>query len=366
LKQIVIRWKLIAVALVILAGAPFIYQQERSDDETDDSQRITTSVSLVSINVVVLDKFGFPVSGLKKEDFTVYDNGSPQNITFFAETSEPMSVVLIIDSSGSTYKKITMIKQGAIEFIRRIHESRPRDRIAVVNFNDDISLLASFNSSWRQKIALVQDRIDAMGGTALYDTLYLTSKDVLNRISGRKTVVLFTDGIDNKSLKDFNEAFRWSLSSDATFHVITVDNLNQALSDAGRDYYSLSRRSYYAYMQGEAKSRDGIIDPQWSHDMRRQNSSRDVLELAYRLSYQMLQRLAATSGGNFFKVAEYDELPGIYRKIASELPYYYTIGYQPDFERMKPDEFHQIEVQVSNAELSPRYRRGYYYRPAAK
>ncbi|MBN2431926.1 MAG: VWA domain-containing protein [Acidobacteria bacterium] len=360
------RWKFILISLVILTGAPFLYQQDRSAEETDPTRRITTSVSLVSINVVVLDKFGFPVSGLKKEDFTIFDDGTPQDITFFAETSEPMSVVLIIDSSGSTYKKITMIKQGAIEFIRRLHESRPRDRIAVVNFNDDISLMAPFSTSWRQKTALIQDRIDAMGGTALYDALYLTSKDILNQISGRKTVVLFTDGIDNKSLKDFNEAFQWSLATDATFHILTVDNLNQALTDAGRDYYALSRRSFYAYMQGEAASRDGVIDPQWSHDMRRQYSSRDVLELAYRLSYQMLQRLAVTSGGMFFKVGQYDELPGIYRKVAAELPYYYTIGYRPDFEKMKEGEFHQIEVQVSDAELTPRYRRGYYYRPNAK
>jgi len=199
-----------------------------------------------------------------------------------------------------------------------------------------------------------------MGGTALYDALYLTSRDILQKISGRKSCILFTDGIDNKSLKSFNEAFRQALSTDTTFHVITVDNLNQALSDASRDYYSLSRRNYYAFIQGEAESRDGNVEPLWTTNMRRQYSSKSVLEQAYRLSYQMLQRLAVTSGGNFFKVGEYDALPGIYRKVASELPYYYTVGYQPDLSRSKKGDFHKIDVQLLDPELEARYRRGFY------
>jgi len=353
-------WKAVVVSLFLVGlASPVLLQDSRSRQDIP-SQRISTSVSMVSVNIVVKDKFGFPVSGLKKEDFQIFDNGKKQDIVFFQETSKPMSIVLIIDSSGSTYKKVSLIKQGAIEFIRRIHDSRPQDPIAVVNFNDDISLLSSFSSSWRHKIALIQDHIEAMGGTALYDALYLTSRDILQKISGRKSCILFTDGIDNKSLKSFNEAFRQALSTDTTFHVITVDNLNQALSDASRDYYSLSRRNYYAFIQGEAESRDGNVEPLWTTNMRRQYSSKSVLEQAYRLSYQMLQRLAVTSGGNFFKVGEYDALPGIYRKVASELPYYYTVGYQPDLSRSKKGDFHKIDVQLSDPELEARYRRGFY------
>ncbi len=338
-----------------MLGAQPATPQEKTKDNP-----ISSRVSMVSVNVVVLDQYGFPTSGLKEKDFKIFDNGKQQQITHFEETSEPMSIVLIIDSSGSTHKKINLIKQGAMEFIRRIHDSRPEDRIAVVNFNDDITLMSPFNSSWREKVAIIQDRIDAMGGTALYDALFLTCRDILKKVPGRKTVILYTDGVDNKSLKGFDEAFRMALSTDATFFVVTVDNMKQALEDASRDYYALSRKNYYAYIQGDAKSRTGDIEPQWTTDMRRQYPAQDVLENAYRISYQTLQRLARTSGGQFYKVADYDSLPAIYRQIAAELPYYYTLGYQPDFSHATDGEYHSIEVVLSDPRLIPRYRKGFY------
>jgi VWFA-related protein len=348
----------------ILCLSVALWSQERQPNPPEaqtQSKPITTGVSLVLVNVVVLDQYGFPVSGLAEKDFQILDNGRDQKITAFQETTRPLNTVLLIDSSGSTYKKINLIKQGAIDFVRRIHEARPQDRLAVVNFNDDINLLADFNSSWREKISFIQDRIDAMGGTALYDALYLTTRDILNRTPGRKMVVLYTDGIDNKSLKNFSETLRLVLTSDATFFILTVDNLKQVLADAEQNQFSLSRRQYYEHIQGEAASRTGEVEPQWTSAMRNQFPPAAVLETTYRLSYQRLQRLAENTGGKFFKVASYEELPVIYRQIATELPYYYTLGYQPDFSQATEGEYHTIEVRLKEPGLEARNRRGYYY-----
>ena len=337
---------------------------EEPENQEPSVQTITAGTSLVLVNVTVQDRLGFPVSGLKAADFTVYDNGRPQEIASFQETIRPLHIIMLIDSSGSTYKKISLIKEGAVEFIRRMHESRPQDKLAVINFNDDVSLMAGFGNTWREKIALVQDRISANGGTALHDALYLSVRDIIGKIPGRKIVLLYTDGIDSKSMKTYSEAYTAALASDATFHVISVDNMAQALEDAEKNAYTLSRRHYYEFIQGEAASRVAEVEPQWTTNMRAQYPPQAVLEMAYRLSYQRLQRLAETTGGKFHKVATYDELPLIYRAIASELPYYYTLGFQPDFSAAKPGEFHAIELRLANPGHTPRYRRGYYYSPA--
>ncbi len=352
----------LAVVGGILSLSAALWSQDRPPEKPPaDAKAITTGVSLVLVNVVVLDAYGFPVSGLTEKDFQVLDNGREQRISAFQETSRPLNTVLMIDSSGSTYKKINLIKQGAIDFVRRIQEARPQDRLALVNFNDDISLMADFRTGWREKVALIQDNIDAMGGTALYDAIYLTTRDVVNRTPGRKMVVLYTDGVDNKSLKTFNETLRLVLTSDATYFILTVDNLKQVLADAEQNQYSLSRRQYYEHIQGESASRSGEVEPQWTSAMRNQFPPAAVLETTYRLSYQRLQRLAEATGGKFFKVGSYEELPGIYRLIASELPYYYTLGYQPDFKGAIEGEYHTIEIRLTPPGLQARHRKGYYY-----
>jgi VWFA-related protein len=346
----------------ILCLSVALWSQERPPEKPPaDNKTITTGVSLVLVNVVVLDSYGFPVSGLTEKDFRVLDNEREQKISAFQETSRPLNTVLMVDSSGSTYKKINLIKQGAADFVRRIQESRPQDRLALVNFNDDISLMAEFRTGWREKVALIQDNIEAMGGTALYDAIYLTTRDVVNRTPGRKMVVLYTDGVDNKSLKTFNETLRLVLTSDATFFILSVDNLKQVLADAEQNQYSLSRRQYYEHIQGESASRSGEVEPQWTYAMRNQFPAAAVLETTYRLSYQRLQRLAESTGGKYFRVGSYEELPGIYRLIASELPYYYTLGYQPDFKDAVEGEYHSIEIRLTGPGFEARHRKGYYY-----
>jgi len=354
-----VRQVVTLMLLAALAVAPPGHPQPQEPAKAADT--VTTGVSMVLVNVTVLTSYGFPVAGLKADNFKVFDNGQQMAIAAFQEAAQRLNIVMIIDSSGSTYKQMSLIKQGAIDFLRRLQDTRPQDRLAIVHFNDDVSLLADFETGWREKAALVQDRLDAMGGTALYDAIFLSTRDVIQRTPGRRIVVLYTDGIDNKSLKDFSDAFTTALASDATFFVLTVDNMKQALADADKDVYQLSRRQYYEHAQGEAASRTGRVEPQWTQSMHQQYPAPAVLETSYRLAHQRLARLAETSGGKFFKVGSYEELPGIYRAIAAELPYTYTLGYQPDFATFKPGEFHTIEVRVDDPALRPRYRRGYYY-----
>ncbi len=323
-----------------------------------ETETISSRVTAVSVNVVVLDKDGYPVTGLREKDFRIFDNGREQKLTNFLETNQPLTLLTVIDSSGSTWKKINLIKEGAADFIQRAALSRPQDRLAVVNFNEDIEVLSPFESSWREKRALVLDRVDAQGGTALYDALWLTAREILQKAHGRKVVVLYTDGIDNKSLKTFGEARREAVASDATFHVLTVDNLQQALKEAERSCYALTRGQYYAFIRQDDPRSEAPATPTWTRNMRSDFDARKVLEFTYKRAYEEMKRLAADTGGTFHKVSTYEELPVIYRRIASEMPFYYTLTFMPEAAGAE-GEYHQLEVRLSDPSWEARYRRGY-------
>lgn len=347
-----------AAALALLLG---FFQPSAAQSPKADERVISSDVRMVSVNVVVLDKMGIPVSNLKEGDFRVFDNGKEQKASFFQETTQPLSILLVLDSSGSTYKKINLIKQGAVDFVQRMADLRPQDRIAVINFSDDIMVLSPFESNWREKKAYIQDKVDAMGGTSLYDSIYLCSRDILTHSPGRKVVVLYTDGIDNKSIRTFSQALKESLRTDATFNVISVDNRKQALQDASNDYYIITRSQYYEYMQGEESALADGLEPQWTANMRKQFEAGKVLEFVYRVAYERMRRLAAETGGLFHKVATYEELPEIYRRIAQETSFYYTISFVPEFAEAKEGEYHSVEIRMARTDLDPRYRKGYYF-----
>lgn len=339
------------VVLLVVFG--FVAAQTDAPSDT-----ISSRVTAVSVNVMVLDSSGFPVAGLKPSDFRVFDNGREQRITNFQESAKPMTLVAVIDSSGSTWKKINLIKDGAADFIERMARSRPQDRLAVINFNEDISVLCPFESGWREKKAMVLDNVDSQGGTALYDALWLVSRDILQKNAGRKSVILYTDGIDNKSIFNFAEARRAALAADATFHILTVDNLEQALKEARNSCYALTRKQYYSFLQQQGGEPGEPVTPRWTRNMRSQCEAKDVLETTYRNAYAELKMLAADTGGTFNKVSSYEELPVIYKKIASEMPFYYTLTFMPDSPGQE-GEYHSLEVRLPDKSWEARYRRGY-------
>ncbi len=324
-------------------------------------KKLKERIAVVSINVVATDMNGKPVENLKSSDFEIYDNGKKVPILFFEKISSPSSIVLMIDSSGSSYKRISIVKDSSVNFIDSISREKPQDKVAVVNFNENINLLADFSTSVLMKKALIENKIYAGGATALYDAIYLVSKSILNKIPGRKIVVIYTDSIDNESIYHFEDVFKAAISTDATFYIIIVDNRKEALKDAAEDLYSLRRKHYYEYMMYKrGMNLDNGIKLFWTEDMRNQFDPKDVLDFVYKLSFTRLAKLAGYSGGEIFKVKSYRQISSIYSIIASSIPYHYTIGYKPELKNIKIGEFRNIEVVVKRKGIKLRYRKGYF------
>ena len=169
---------------------PFVYQ---------------ANVGEVLIHATVMNKKHRVVTGLPESDFHVFENGVPQQLSYFAQEDAPVSVGILIDNSGSMRDKRRDVVQAALNFVR---SSNPQDEVFIVNFNDEYYLDAPFtNSIARMEEGL--DRIESAGGTALYDAV-IASYDYLTRnAKNRKHVLLIiTDGDDNASRYTLEQTVR--------------------------------------------------------------------------------------------------------------------------------------------------------------
>jgi Mg-chelatase subunit ChlD len=176
-------------------GAPKSGEARKTADEAqrrDESQEaIKIETTLVTVPVIVSDRNDLYLPDLKQEEFTLYEDGIKQEIVFFAAVKEPFHVVLMLDTSASTQEKLGQIQRAATAFVAQL---QPADRVKVISFDDQIRELSEFTGDR----AALQRAIEATRpgqGTKLYDAMRLALGN-LERIKGRKAIVIFTDGVD--------------------------------------------------------------------------------------------------------------------------------------------------------------------------
>ena len=195
----------------------------------DPDTTINVKVRLVNVFVTVTDDHGAPVASLKKENFTLKEDGLEQKISVFDKESElPLSIVLGVDTSLSTLKDLPLELASARRFVEAI--LRPVDGISLFQFSEVVDEMTPFTSD--------QKRIDrAIAGirhgsaTALYDAIYLGAK-ALERRDGRKVMVVITDGGDTVSTVSYKEAVREAQEAEAIVYSIIIVPIE---ASAGRD-----------------------------------------------------------------------------------------------------------------------------------
>jgi Ca-activated chloride channel homolog len=208
-------------ALFMIAFPPGILAQQTPPIHVD--------VRLVNVFVNVTDANGAPVGGLTMEDFAVCENGHAQKITYFErETNIPLSIVLAIDTSGSTRKDLPLEKTAARDFVHWL--LRPVDRLDLMDFNSDVREVVPFTADVRRIDAGLDD-LDVGPATALYDAIYLASQSLGPR-HGRKVLVIISDGGNTKSGMDFSQALEAARRGEVM--VYSIIDL-PIMADAGRD-----------------------------------------------------------------------------------------------------------------------------------
>jgi len=164
-------------------------------EEVDAGDIIRVETTLVTIPVSVMDRDGRYIPNLQKEDFRIWEDNVEQDVAFFASVDKPFSVVLMLDVSPSTQFRLDEIQNAAISFINQL---RVDDKVMVVAFNEDVKLLSEFTTD-RSKLERAIYRARTDSGTSLYDAVDVVINKHLSRTSGRKAIVLFTDGVDTTS-----------------------------------------------------------------------------------------------------------------------------------------------------------------------
>ena len=284
---------------------------QSQDDQPDNSQGVfvyRTKVDEVMLHATVVDDKQRIVTTLDRNAFTVFEDGKPQSIISFHHVDIPVAMGIVIDNSGSMREKRNKVNQAALNLVR---SSNPKDEVFIVNFNDEQYLDQDFTHDLL-KLKEALEKIDARGGTALYDAVVASAEHLKkNARLEKKVIFVVTDGEDNASSETLEQAVK------------------QLQEEGGPSVYAI-----------------GILGDE-EHPKRAKKA---------------LQVIADRTGGIAFFPKTLDEVDEISRTIANDIRNQYAIGYKPTSPK-KVGEFRQIRVEAKakgHGKMVVRTKSGYY------
>lgn len=333
-------------------------QQAQQGKKEEQTPTIRVDTDLVSIDVSVTDRSGNrSASGLRAEDFNVFEDGVRQKITNFSTTDVPFKVVLLIDTSGSTRNEITVMRQAARRFL---DELRPQDQIAVIQFNREVELIQDLTTD-RLKIENALNLLKPGSGTTFYDALTLTIDEVLKKIDGRKAVIALTDGVDSYGHHTFDQVLPSLEKAGASLYFLELDT--EAFTEAGimRDcndnrHFEFSRKQLRKYYKEgiEGASEADYEDHCSLAKLERMTINRRL----YQIARQEMREMASKTGGRIYPVKEVIQLEPAYSQIAAELRTQYSIGYYPINEK-HDGKWRSLRVEIKRSGLVANSKPGY-------
>lgn len=322
--------------------------QPAGPEEVGEGEVVRVETTLVTVPVSVSDRDGRFVPDLAREDFLLSEDGVEQEIAYFEEMEKPFTVALMLDTSGSTVFKLQDIKDAAIRFAGQL---RPQDRVLVVTFNDDVLLLTEATNDRAVIDHVIERHAQSSSSTRLYDALDLLVKKRLNKIKGRKAIVLFTDGVDTGSdLATYRSTLETAEELDALIYPIQYDTLDDNVQAVG----------------GSLVGRPDPGDRGTGTSRVQLGSSSEVvarvMREAYALGGKYLQALADKTGGRLYRADDPAQLARAFSLIAEELRHQYSLGYYPRSAGSAASAAgtrRQIRVRVRRVGLAVRARDSY-------
>jgi Ca-activated chloride channel family protein len=305
------------LALLLAAVSAVVAQQPPSEPQQPGTFR--SGASLVALNVTVTDPSKRFVSGLKADDFAVYEDGVQQRVQFFEAGDVPIDLILLVDGSSSMRDKMQVVHEAALGFLKTLREG---DRGAVVSFSDNVNVVQPLTND----LTLLQTAVKstrAYGATALHNAIYISLKEFGRAAQQggdvrRQAIAVLSDGEDTSSLVSFDDVLGLARKS-------------------GVSVYTIRMQSEFAAIR-----------------TRSDNSRAHFSESTY-----AMKTLANDTGGQAFFPDLVADLKGIYAGIAQELSSQYSIGYTPTNGR-RDGRFRRVVVRLpAQPNLRPRARAGY-------
>lgn len=359
------------------------------EPEAEDSgEIISVDTKLVTVPVRVLDRKNRFIGGLKKENFSIFEDNIQQELAYFSNEAQPFTVALVLDMSYSSTFKIDEIQNAAIAFIDQL---RAEDQVMVISFDEDVHMLCEATTDRKRIYAAIRSTRIATG-TSLYEAVDMTMNARMRSIKGRRAIVLFTDGVDTTSrasndldnLRDAMEfdALIYPIRYDTYADVQAMKNKPQInvppglpIPDAGTRIptgtptglptnfpFPTPRSSRSPRPDSRTDpSRDPRNDPSTMPPTRPPISSpgqRGTTAEEYEYAEQYLAQLAVRTGGRTHIASTLSNLNAAFARIASELREFYSIGYYP-VDTGEPGKTRRIKVRVDQENLVVRARDTY-------
>jgi VWFA-related protein len=290
--------------------------------EEDDS--IVLNSAVVNLNVSVTDRSGLALANLKKEDFEILENNERQAVEFFAPTTSPFNLVLLLDLSGSIKDKLDVVKAAALKFIDVIG---PQDKVAVLTFTHEVRVVSQLTANRDMLRKRIREIEKPDGGTAFYDAMWWAMLDTLRGTQGqRNAIVVMTDGVDS-SLDRYNPAETR----------VTFPQLARRLEESDVIVFPI------------------YLDTEYEEVFLRGNGSSE----GYAIARTQLERIAELSGGQLFRAEQAKDLSGVYKQVAAALRTLYSVGYYPT-NAERDGTYRRVRVTVARPNAAVRSRKGYY------
>lgn len=313
------------LACLLLLSAPLIAQQT--------PPIFKVKANYIKVPVTVIDDRGRIVGDLNRESFDLLDEGEERRIENFVLDKAPVNVVLLLDVSGSLQEEIEEVRDAAYGFVKAFGRE---DRFAVISFADKVELLQDWTSK-PKRVRKSLRKLKPGYRTALWDALLETASRTLQKVNGRKVILLLTDGLDNESYANYNEAVERLVDTDVSLYIVSRTRLVMPKVQQSNRVEFLNR------VMREVLKEDT-----------------DFVGVYFREKETAMANLAESTGGRIFFPERLKDLRSSYAEVAKELKNQYVLTFIPPLTSEK--RFRSIEVRCDYEVGRIFHRRQYSWR----
>ncbi|HKX26449.1 MAG TPA: VWA domain-containing protein [Blastocatellia bacterium] len=385
-----------AMAVVIFSAlSSTVCAQDKPENNQQDST-LTIGTTLITVPVIVTDRYGRFITGLGRSDFSVREDGVVQKIERFSSTEAPFNVALLIDTSRSTQNKLAAIRKAALAFIKQL---QPSDRVMIVTFDEQVRFISDFTNNTAELQRAIKS-VKSSYLTSLYDAISLTITQKMEKIQGRKAIVILSDGVDTASRQaTYQSALNLVASSGIISYAIQYETRNDGGSlkgvilpnSQGSSLMPRFSSGAFGWMAQEPQSRTGsdrgqkeesrpiiniprptisVREPEKSSQPDATGSGSSAPSVGvrpqaaqpvrdrYLVAADFLRSLAAQTGARYIRAENIENTSFAFQLIAVELRNQYTLTYISTNEQ-RDGTYRSIAVTVNQGEPVVRARLGY-------
>ncbi len=395
LMNIIARAAAISSMVILLVNGLSVSAFQDQKKKSDEQDTVRLNATLVQVPAIITDQSGKFVADLAKTDFAIFEDGKRQEISHFTAVKQPFNAVLVLDTSNSAQDRLRAIQNTAATFTKQL---APGDRMMVISFDNEVRQLTDFTGDAKELESAIRGTESGFG-KLLYEAV-TRALEQLRDVEGRRAVILFSDGVDMRSIEATAESTtQLAEEVGAVIYLVRFDTRWWTEAEA-RKYQSEQKRSKLPFdIDGRIplppdfggpdptpteipKPRSPQIEigsgsttvgsPRRQPPVTVNDGSQTItfpsneppdpitenLDKLYGEAYTFMQTLTSRTGGRIFEAETFERTKSAFDAIADELRNQYVLGYYPANNK-RDGKFHKIKLEVARKGVQVRARTGY-------